>query len=258
MTFYNRIDSVLLDKLLPGNTGEIQAGIYAHAYRILEATNQISFLFAVLLLPLFSHLIKSKEIVDLTNIARVSFSLLFVGTLILAISSYFYSYEIMDLLYDEHILASSQVYSYIIFGVIAMSTSYVFATLLTANGDLKALNLIALGSVLISLILNVVLVPSMLAKGSAIANVSALFFSTVLQLLVVYNRFKLSFGINFYIKLALFVIFSILVFLIIHQFIMSNWLNKFLISAILSLITAVLLRLLNMKEFIRVIKTREE
>jgi len=258
MTFYNRIDSVLLDKLLPGNTGEIQAGIYAHAYRILEATNQISFLFAVLLLPLFSHLIKSGEMVDLTNIARVSFSLLFVGTLILAVSSYFYSYEIMDLLYDEHIEESAQVYSYIIFGVIAMSTSYVFATLLTANGDLKALNLIALGSVLISLILNVVLVPSMLAKGSAIANVSALFFSTIVQLVVVRKKFKLKFGSAFYLKIALFVLLSYAVFFMLEHLIEMEWIKSFSISAILSLIIAVLLRLLNIKEFVRIIKTREE
>ena len=80
MTFYNRIDSVIINKLLPAEVYDIQAGIYAHAYRILEATNQIAFLFAVLLLPLFSHLIKKKQ--KLSHIINISFSLLLVGTFI--------------------------------------------------------------------------------------------------------------------------------------------------------------------------------
>lgn len=258
MTFYNRIDSVMINKLLPETIGDIQSGIYAHAYRILEATNQISFLFAVLLLPLFSHLIKSKEVNVLSNIARVSFSLLFVGTLLLAISSFFYSYEIMDLLYDEHIKESAEVYKIIIFGVIAMGTSYVFATLLTANGDLKLLNFIALGSVIISLLLNFIFIPHFLAKGSAIANVSALSFSTLLQLFIVRKRFHLSFSGNFYIKILAFVTLTILSYTIIYYFIEAEWYYKFIISSIIALITAIILRLLNLKEFILIVKEREE
>lgn len=257
MTFYNRIDSVMLGKLLPDNVGDIQAGIYAHAYRILEATNQISYLFAVLLLPLFSHLIKSKEILDLTNIARVSFSLLFVGTVILAISSFFYSSEIMELLYDEHIEESAQVYQIIIFGVIAMGTSYVFATLLTANGDLKALNMIAAISMLISLILNLVLVPDMMAKGSALANISALGFSTIAQLFIVAKRFKLQFENTFYIRLSLFLILTGLTFYLSTNIDFNSWYKGFIFSAIISLFIALILKLLNIREFIHIMKYEE-
>lgn len=257
MTFYNRIDSVLINKLLPDSIGDIQSGIYAHAYRILEATNQISFLFAVLLLPLFSHLIKSKEPDELANIARVSFSLLFVGTMILAVSSFFYSYEIMDLLYDEHIVESARVYKIIIFGVIAMGTSYVFATLLTANGDLKVLNIIAFISVLISLVLNSLLVPKMMAMGSAIANVSALSFSTIVQLFIVRNKFRLRFGSSFYTKVIVFIALSVLTFLLIHKLLDNDWMVKFLMSSIIALIIAVVLRLLSIGEFIKIVKERE-
>lgn len=254
MTFYNRIDSVILDKLLPDETGDIQAGIYAHAYRIMEATNQMSFLFAVLLLPLFSHLIKAKEFINLAHIARVSFSLLFVGTLILAVASVFYSYEFMELLYDEHIEESALVYQTIIFGIIAMSTSYVFATLLTANGDLKSLNLIALGSVLISFVLNLVLVPKYMAQGAAIANISALFFSTILQLVVLRIRFRLSFEKSFYYKIFTFIVVVLIMFYGSTQFESGDWKLKVIGLSVLSILIAFILKLLNIKEFITYIK----
>ena len=38
--------------------GPQEAGLYATSYRFFEASNMIAFLFAVLLLPIFSKLIK--------------------------------------------------------------------------------------------------------------------------------------------------------------------------------------------------------
>ena len=69
MTFYNRIDTVMMERMLPDasvskdymHSGEVQSGIYASAYRLLDATNMIAYLFSVLLLPLFAKMLKFKE-----------------------------------------------------------------------------------------------------------------------------------------------------------------------------------------------------
>ena len=61
MSFYNRIDSVLLERMLPGTTGEEQAGIYAQAFRLLDAVAMFGALFAGLLLPIFSKMLKQRE-----------------------------------------------------------------------------------------------------------------------------------------------------------------------------------------------------
>jgi O-antigen/teichoic acid export membrane protein len=252
MTFYNRIDTVMIGKLLPKEVGELQAGIYAHAYRILEATNQISFLFAVLLLPLFSHLISQKQ--KLNNIIRVSFSLLFVGTFILAVNTVFYSYELMDLLYESDISESAGVYNILIFGVVAMGTSYIFGTLLTANGNLKELNIIASVSLFLSLLLNFILVPRIQAQGSAIANVVALSISAVLQLIVVRRKFAFKLEIRYFGVLFVFLIVSLLISYISTLLIDVSWMIRIIGSAILSLFVAIVLKLLNVKEFIQYVK----
>ncbi|MEI6060037.1 MAG: oligosaccharide flippase family protein, partial [Bacteroidota bacterium] len=56
MSFYNRIDSVMLERLLPKGIGTTQVDIYAKAYRLLDAVNMIAYLFSVLLIPIFARL----------------------------------------------------------------------------------------------------------------------------------------------------------------------------------------------------------
>ena len=255
MTFYNRIDTVMLGKLLPDNVGAIQSGIYAHAYRILEATNQIAFLFAVLLLPLFSHLIKQSQ--KLIHIIKISFSLLFVGTTLLAFSSLFYSYEFMDLLYEEYLQESADVYAIIIFGVIAMGTSYVFGTLLTANGNLKELNIIAGISLVLSLALNMILVPKMQAVGSAIANVTALSFSAIAQLIIIKSRFKFPLDFKYLQGLFGFVVLTALLTYGSTYIDSVLWIWKLAVVVILSLSIAMIFKLLNVKEFLEAVRDQE-
>jgi len=255
MTFYNRIDTVMLGKMLPKVEGAIQSGIYAHAYRILDATNQIAFLFAILLLPLFSHLIKEKQ--RLSHIIKISFSLLFVSTTILALGSYFYSYEFMSLLYDEHLAESANVYSILIFGVIAMGSSYVFGTLLTANGNLKELNIIAGVSLVLSLVLNVVLVPHMQAVGSAVANLTALSFSTIAQVYIVKKQFHFALNLRYIAGIFGFVVISLFLVIASTYLPLNNWIWKVLSFMLSSFIIAMVFGLLNPKEFISFIKSPE-
>ncbi|MDL2243196.1 oligosaccharide flippase family protein, partial [Bacteroidales bacterium OttesenSCG-928-K03] len=74
MSFYNRVDSVMLAQMIPGVEGQIQVGIYAHSFRLLEALINFSYLFAVLLLPIFSRMLANKE--DVKGITGVAFNFL--------------------------------------------------------------------------------------------------------------------------------------------------------------------------------------
>lgn len=62
MTTYYRIDGVMLERL-QGVNGATESGIYAQGYRIMESLNNIGYLFAGILLPLFAYrLSKNIEI----------------------------------------------------------------------------------------------------------------------------------------------------------------------------------------------------
>ena len=100
MGIYNRVDSVLIERILPENKGEFQSGIFAQAYRLFDAANNIALLFGVILLPIFSRMIKKGEPVE--KLVRLSFTLIFTFAIVLAVSSFFYQDEIMKLLYYRH------------------------------------------------------------------------------------------------------------------------------------------------------------
>lgn len=254
MTLYHRVDSVLLERLLPAGNGETQVGIYAHAFRIMDAANQLAYLFAILLMPIFSKMIKEKQ--ALFQMIKMPISLLFTATFILAIGSWMYSYELMELLYIDHIQESASVLSVLIFGTIAVASSYVFGTLLTANGDLRILIGIAAFSMLLSVVLNTLLIPQYEAFGSAIANVSALFSSMLLHLFFAFRQLHLRFKSQFYFRLIAFV-FSVLgIAYVSYGLDLSWWVNLSLFVGI-SLLLAFFLRLLNLREIYFILANRE-
>lgn len=255
MTLYHRIDSVLLERLLPSNEGETQAGIYAHAFRIMDASNQLAYLFAILLLPIFSKMIKEKQ--NLAQMIRMPFSILFTASFILAIGSWMYSYQLMELLYRDHIEESGQVLSVLIFGSIAVASSYVFGTLLTANGDLKILIGIAALSMFISFTLNVLLIPRYAAFGASIANISALYSSAFFHLYFASKQLKLKSNLLFSIRLFSFVVLDLGLAYVFYDF-NDDWWKNLILYVGLSLLLAFFLRLLNLNEMIRIVLNKEK
>jgi O-antigen/teichoic acid export membrane protein len=250
MTFYNRIDSVMIERLLSDGDGKIQSGIYAHAYRLLDASNNIAYLFSVLLLPLFAKLLKIGQKVD--NLVKLSFSILFVASVILAIGSVFYKVELMTLLYDHYIIESARVFAVLMGCFISISTTYVFGTLLTANGNLKQLNYLAATGMILNLSLNLILIPHYGALGSAWASLVTQAIMAVLQVILATIYFK--FSINWHYLGAL-ILFSIGVVGInfVSVSIGLPWIKSIGLMIIASLILATILRLLDIGNFIRIV-----
>ncbi len=262
MMIYNRVDTVLIERLLPDDLGRQQAGVYAQAYRLLDATNMIAFLFAVLLLPIFAKMLKMKESVE--KMVRLSFSLLFTISVIVAFSSYFYSTDIMSWLYPKNdmesvgdytlrIHQSAKAFSLLMFAFIAISTSYVFGTLLTANGSLKQLNMIAGAGVIVSLGVNFLLIPNLQSVGSAYASLSAQFLTVGAQVVVAKMIFKFKPDNKFLSVLVVFVV-GVLLTGYFSRYLPYDWKVNLVIMILISGVLSIVLRLMHIKEFIRIIK----
>jgi O-antigen/teichoic acid export membrane protein len=272
MTFYNRIDTVMMERMLPDasamtdslHSGEAQSGIYASAYRLLDATNMIAYLFSVLLLPLFAKMIKHKESVE--SLVRLAFSMLFAGAIIVSMSSFFYSTEIMKLLYpfnahtqetlydyNLRISESSAVFGFLMGCFIPISTTYVFGTLLTANGNLKQLNIMAASGMAVNIILNIFLIPRFFAIGSAFASLFTQFATSLIQVILVQRIFKFKVNYRFLFSLLLFVTGIILTGYLSRQF-DYQWTTKLFIMIILSCLLAVVLRIISFRDMFRIVK----
>jgi len=249
MIFYYRVDSVMLERMLLD--GKEQAGIYAQGFRILDAAAMFAFLFAVLLFPIFSRMIKHKESVN--QLTLFSFLLLIVPVLGVTFASYFYRVELIDLLYHQHVEISSSIFGVLILCFIGISISYIFGTLLTAKGNLKELNVLAAVGVAINILLNLILIPKYYALGAAIASLFTQSFTAIIQIILVKKIF--SFNVNIK-RITILTLFAAGVFVIAKLSLQVNllWIYKFVGIIVLSLILAFIFRLINLKVLYDLVK----
>jgi O-antigen/teichoic acid export membrane protein len=252
MAFYFRIDSVMLERLLPN--GKEQAGIYAQAYRILDAAAMFAFLFAGLLLPMFSRMIKHKESID--QLTFFSLLLLIVPVLAITFASFFYRGEIMDLLYHQHVASSSIIFGILILSYVGIAITYIFGTLLTANGNLKQLNLMAGAGVILNISLNLILIPKYFALGAAIASLITQVFTAVIQIILSFRIFKFRFNGKRIYQILLFVG---AVFLLSFFSVQINiyWIIKYILIIILSLLLAFVFRIFKLKVLFEILRSGE-
>jgi O-antigen/teichoic acid export membrane protein len=253
MSFYNRIDSVMLERLLVD--GKEQTGIYAQAYRILEAVSMFAYLFSVLLLPMFAKMLKKRE--NIEGLSKLSYSMIIVPAIIVVVFCIFYSYNIMELMYDDHFEQSARVLQVIIIGFLGICTTYIFGTLLTSNGSLKYLNIMAACGMALNIILNFILIPRFQVMGAAVSSMITQLATSISQLLIAKYVFNFRRNFKLIISLLTFSLLSIMVtyILSIQEF---PWYYTAVIAAGICLSLAFALKIFRFKDFIMILKEREE
>jgi len=202
MSVYYRIDSVMLERMLPN--GNVEAGIYAQAFRIMDAFTMFAFLFATLLLPIFSRMIrKNQPVEDLTSF---SYMLLMIPVLIISVIIIYYRYDFMEWLYHEHTNESARILGVLMITFIFVSSTYISGTLLTAGGNLRYLNMTAGAGLILNVFLNLILIPRHAAFGSAIASMLTQILIMLVQFILVFRIFGFRKRKSLLYRLILFII----------------------------------------------------
>jgi O-antigen/teichoic acid export membrane protein len=263
MSFYNRIDPVLIERLLPKGVGAHQAGVYAQAFRLLDAGQNFAFLFAVLLLPLFSRMLKDRQ--SIAHLTRLSFSIIISGALLIAMVSVFYGNEIMRLMYTQNpgeslsaynlrIDQSAGIFQMLMFSFVAISSNYIYGTLLTANNNLRVLNLVALTGLLVNLLLNFILIPQLQAMGSAYASLGTQAITALLQFYLAHRLLKLKFDPGLILRFLLLVVLLLVTGFGLSWFQPESWFVSMLAMIGLGVLFTLVLGLLNVKELLEILK----
>ncbi len=234
MSFFNRVDSVMIERLL--TDGKEQAGIYAQSFRVLDALSQFAVLFAGLLLPMFSRMLKTGEKTE--DLVRISSSLLLGVAVAVAVAGFFFNEEIIALMYHETALNSPAIFSILMGGFVFISLSYIYGTLLTANHNLKQLNLLAGATVVLNITLNLLLIPAYKAYGAAIASIASQAFYAIGQVIVAHRMIRLDLGLSEYGKLLLYGVIILVGGAALHR--LFSWVPAILLFVLFSGITAIL------------------
>lgn len=207
MMLYTRTDSIMLDRLHPN--GSQEAGVYAQGFRLLDAFFMFGMIFANLLFPMFSRMIKTDKqaIPTLLHSAR---NILVGGSILIAFLSFFQAETFLKLIYSNAIAESIPSFQWLMWSFIGMCISLIYGTLLTANGDLRTLNIISILGILINIGLNLYLIPKYGASGAAFATLCTQGLTAVAQLYVAHKNFHIAFPWLQFLRYAGFIAYLIL------------------------------------------------
>lgn len=165
-TIYARIDAVMLETLR--EDGIYQSGLYAAAYRLLNAFNMIGFLIGGLLFPMYSRAF--RQMTPLQGIVRTGSAFLGWMSITVAVIFYFYGNAISNLMYTDSTVVWGSVLSLLMLTIIPKALDFMYGTMLIAAGKLRFLNTVFIITVIVNIGLNFWLIPLMGAYGAAITT----------------------------------------------------------------------------------------
>ncbi|HJX71570.1 MAG TPA: polysaccharide biosynthesis C-terminal domain-containing protein, partial [Bacteroidales bacterium] len=222
-----------------------------HSFRLLDMLQNYGYLFALILLPMFAKMLKNRE--SVTQLVHIASVLIIIPAITLSVASVAYANELISLLYKEHLMLSARVFRIIMPGFLGICSTYIFGSLLTANGNLKVLNIVAGTGVIISLTLNFMLIPRIGVVGSAIANLSAQGLTALAQVIVAAIIFKFKINYRLIIQLLIYFSAAILIVLLVRRMPIP-WFYQIIIFAFTSILLAFILKIIDLNSLYKLIR----
>jgi len=251
MTLYTRIDSVMIEQLLP--EGLLEVDRYASAYRLLDASNMIGYLFATLLLPMFSRQLRAGE--QPGELAHFSARILLSGALTLAAGVIMVRTPLMVALYTDGNAYSGLILAWLMVSFVGVCGTYVYGTLLTAAGDLMPLNRIFAVSVVMNVVLNAILIPHYGALGAALATCVTQIGVFLGQLWLAYRSLNLQARLGTILQLGVLAVVLVLGGWAILQWLPIIWYGQLLAELALGGLTAMLLGLIDIRSALQLLSS---
>ena len=157
------------------------------------------------------------------------------------------------MLYRENVDQSAIILSCLMTGFVGISVTYIFGTLLTANGNLWQLNIMALITLCLNIVLNIVLIPHYQALGSAVSSMCTQIFAAAAQVFIAWRMFNLKTDFKLLLKLASFIILMV-AFSMLSVNVSGNWIVNIGLVFITGFILATLFGLFRISGIMRLLK----
>jgi O-antigen/teichoic acid export membrane protein len=233
-----------LDKLLP-DSGDVQAGIYAAGYRILDAINMVPFLLASLMIPFFARQLKNKESFSAELWTAVELMIVISTPFVLVIA--FYHQELLDFLYLGSDYRWNLSFQLLLFSFPFVFLSYIFGGFLTAAARLKSISYLALGTIVINILLNSYWIPKYGAAGAALATFISQGLMALAQFALVIFQWDTQFEMKLLKKTAFYLSLNFVAIYAINTS-YFHWMLKIGFFIIIAIILSLVLRLITIKK----------
>jgi len=163
----------------------------------------------------------------------------------------------MNLISKTSPVQSAEVLKIVMIAFVSMCSMYLFGTLITANGNLRQLNIFAALALLINVGLNYVLLPAYGAWGAALALVVTHSFIAVTNFVVAVKKVNLKFTSMFLGKFVLTLLIAIFCVKICSQWSL-NIIEATAVTALAVILIVFISRLISVKHIKSIISAKGE
>lgn len=172
MSVHYRLDGFLLERIYLH--GALETGIYASAYRLLDAGNVIGYLAASFLVPFIAKHLTDKTIVEETILTTRHVLIFF--SIGVACFTLVFAPWIERILYHSDNSYHSKVIALCVAALPAYYLVHIYGSMLTAASQFNQFITILILSVVINIVLNILLIPTYGAIGCCAAALASQYF----------------------------------------------------------------------------------
>jgi len=190
MSTHYRLDGFLLERLHP--QGDLEAGLYASAYRLLDAGNMAGYLAASFLVPFIARHRTDKALTG-QAVLQLRHGLLFIAIATVSFTLVFATW-IQQALYHTADARHTLIIRTCIAALPAYYLVHIYGSVLTAMGRFRSFITLLTVSVIINLVLNLVLIPGYGALGCCLAALASQYFCGLSTYIVATRSEGLPFG----------------------------------------------------------------
>ena len=192
MSVHTRLDAFLLQRMHPN--GAVEAGIFAAAYRLLDAANMLGYLAASFLVPFIARQQNNKPVVEKTILYTRH------GLLTLAIGGaafiWVFAPALQAWLYHTLDTYTNQVLQYCLLALPAYYLIHIYGALLTGAGELKTFVQILFLALIINIGLNIFFVPQYGAWGCCMAALVSQYTCAFALCIGATKKLQIAYGIK--------------------------------------------------------------
>lgn len=188
MSIHIRLDGFLLERL--HRNGAHEAGIYAGAFRLLDASNMVGYLIASFSMPfvarLWSEARPLRQILLQTRHMQLMFAITVTAIVIMLAPG------LEQILYHRSDAYGIQILRWCLPALIGYALSQVYGTVMTATGNIVAFCYLNLLAVTINLVMNLFLIPSYGAFGCCISALCSQFFLGLSTMVFIHRKMRMD------------------------------------------------------------------
>lgn len=178
-TIYARIDQIMLKHILDSSA----VGLYDAAVRIAEAW---LFIPAIIASSLFPAIINGRSTSTVEYKRRLLFLIVFLGTIaiLIAIPASLLAKPLMTFIYGATFVASASVFATYVWVGVSASINFVLQYFLIAERRRKVIFFTSLGTMVLNIVLNIILIPTLGITGAALATLISYTVLTIPVILI--------------------------------------------------------------------------